>query len=804
MTDDRLPRGFLRRSGGRSKPMGAGLVMAVLLGLPTAGWTQLELSELRGRAIDPGGAPLPAAVVSLLDQRGAALRTATCDAAGRFVLQGIVPGSYYLRATSGPLVSSLQNVVVGSALAGEIEVRLAARSAETVVVTSNTELPALETRTSLSGESVQQVPARLSGGGLRAAVASTPGWSTEDNGLMHVRGVDDGFLYVVDGVPLYERFDTLFGVSPEANQVSSLNVLTGHLPAEFGLKAGGVIEINTGTALRDDWSGVLEGSGASEGTGAGNGRLVGPLGKKAVMALYASGETSDRFVDPVDPGNLHSHGSAYQGDVRVLFKPAERDSITFGLRYGHSEFEVPNSRDQQEAGQDQHQKLDHGVPMVSWQRSWSEKTVSQLAAVGFWNSNELQPSPNDTPMSTFAERSGNRFGLLGSTTHRLGRHVLKAGFEVARVHTDESFTFHVTDPVEGQEANLSDGALQFTSDNPFVFESRDRGLQLSAYGQDTWRALSSLVLNFGLRFDRSALPTAETSWGPRLGVAYRLGRTTTLRASVDRYFQPPQLEWLLLSSSDEARVLSPFAEEGLPGGAAPPAERQWAYEIGGEQWLGHAARVGMALWYRQGTDVDDPNVFFGTTIIFPNSVGEQKARGLDLRLDVPRRNGLGGFVSYTLSKIDQYGPITGGLFLEDDFLDIGPGTKFTPDHDQRHVGVLGLNYRRGGFWAAATGRYESGTPVGVDLTDLDKLQARPGADRVDFEKGRVKPRTVFDLTAGIRLLRVGSMAVEAGAEVLNLTDEAYAYNFGNPFSGTHFGPPRTLTLKLRLASANGS
>ena len=34
-----------------------------------------------------------------------------------------------------------------------------------------------------------------------------PGWATEDNGLLHSRGVDDGFLYVVDGVPVYERLD---------------------------------------------------------------------------------------------------------------------------------------------------------------------------------------------------------------------------------------------------------------------------------------------------------------------------------------------------------------------------------------------------------------------------------------------------------------------------------------------------------------------------------------------------------------------------------------------------------------------
>ena len=37
------------------------------------------------------------------------------------------------------------------------------------------------------------------------------------------------------------------------------------------------------------------------------------------------------------------------------------------------------------------------------------------------------------------------------------------------------------------------------------------------------------------------------------------------------------------------------------------------------------------------------------------------------------------------------------------------------------------------------------------------------------------------------------------AAVLNLTDARYAFNFGNPFSGTHFGAPRTFRLDLKLA-----
>jgi len=41
-----------------------------------------------------------------------------------------------------------------------------------------------------------------------------------------------------------------------------------------------------------------------------------------------------------------------------------------------------------------------------------------------------------------------------------------------------------------------------------------------------------------------------------------------------------------------------------------------------------------------------------------------------------------------------------------------------------------------------------------------------------------------------------SLGVRASA--LNVFDQRYAYNFGNPFSGTHFGAPRTLSLAVRL------
>ena len=266
-------------------------------------------------------------------------------------------------------------------------------------------------------------------------------------------------------------------------------------------------------------------------------------------------------------------------------------------------------------------------------------------------------------------------------------------------------------------------------------------------------------------------------------------------ASVGRFFQPPQAENLLLSSSELAWSLSPFTDE-TGGGAELEPERQTVVEVGFEHAIARRLRLDVAVWRRWITDVADPNVFFGTTILFPNSVAEGRASGIDVRIEVPRTRGWSGYASYANALVVQYGPILGGLFLEDEVIEIGPGTAFTPDHDQRNVGSFGISYdaETPGLSVSVSGRHESGTPLEVDDDELDELAERPGAELVDFERGRVKPRTLFDAALSKRIVKRGSTELSVRLFVANLTGQRFAYNFGNPFSGTHFGPGRSVQI----------
>jgi outer membrane receptor protein involved in Fe transport len=424
--------------------------------------------------------------------------------------------------------------------------------------------------------------------------------------------------------------------------------------------------------------------------------------------------------------------------------------------------------------------------------------VTQAAVYHRRGSAALAGSANDTPLFAEADRALVRTGALAAVTLQRGPHQLKIGGEAQSLSLDEDFGFFVTDEEAGEEAGLSDEALEHDEDDPFNFSGRARPSIWSFYLQDTWQAGAALTVAAGVRFDHSTLLLDRDQWSPRAGLAYRMGSATVARASVSRFYQPPQSENLLLSSSEEARELSPLEEEDIEGGAEVEPERQWAIEAGVEHRFGRFSVDG-AYWRRGVREAADPNVFFGTTIVFPNAVAKGRAHGFDLRLDVPRARGWSGYGSVTIGSVIQTGPVTGGLFLEDEVAELGPGVEFVPDHDQRVALSTGVTWLhdRSNLTISVTGRYESGTPIQREDEDEDELAERPGAEMVDFDRGRVKPRTVVSVLAAIPILDTDRVRLDLRGTIGNVFDQRYAYNFGNPFSGTHFGAPRTAAVSLR-------
>jgi outer membrane receptor for Fe3+-dicitrate len=76
--------------------------------------------------------------------------------------------------------------------------------------------------------------------------------------------------------------------------------------------------------------------------------------------------------------------------------------------------------------------------------------------------------------------------------------------------------------------------------------------------------------------------------------------------------------------------------------------------------------------------------------------------------------------------------------------------------------------------------------------------ATPNSDLVDFNRGRIKPWSVFNFSTGTSLHREKPVTVSPEFDVQNVFNKRFAYNFGNPFSGTHFGYPRIYGARIKL------
>ena len=281
-------------------------------------------------------------------------------------------------------------------------------------------------RLSLAGESLASAPARIRGRSLQDAIATLPGWATEDNGLLHTRGVDDGFLYVIDGVPVYERLDALNGNAPDTQSLASISVITGYVAPEFGYKAGGVIEVQSQPAT-ERWRGTLDlglGSNATRTLGAMAG---GKLGQGVGLRLVGSSLRSGRFLDPVHPDNLHNTGSQATTSGGLDYDEGARDRVTLGWTIGRARYDVPNTDEQEAAGQDQRQRVWNGSVTGSWQRVWSDGTVMHVAAYHRRSGVELEGSELDVPLFAESDRQLARTGGVVGVTHQRGATPVQGG-----------------------------------------------------------------------------------------------------------------------------------------------------------------------------------------------------------------------------------------------------------------------------------------------------------------------------------------------------------------------------------------
>src|SRR5215212_9635349 len=450
---------------------------AIVLILCTSAFAQGRIGTVQGTVKDPNGAVVPNAKITITQSVTGYNQTAQTDDDGGFKLVNIPFNTYTVRAEAAGFEADEQAIDLESTVPLNVDLArsVAGTAASVTVSTSSAQIE--PDRTSSDTDISQTVLERPLGASpsraIESIVASTPGFVTDDNGRMHPRGSESQVQYVVDGVPITDNMSAIFSTSLDARTLRTVEVLTGGIPAEFGDKLAGVINVNTRSGLETPTQGGLSFSGGSFSTGE-VGADFSTHTQKFGFLTNLSATTSQRYLDPPTIDNFHNFGRTGKGFFRLDYQFDQNNSLRGTFTFGGTNFQVPNRLAQEIAGQDERQKNRDSSQSFTFQHIFSPTAVGQVSLFNRSGSAKLTSNPLATPVAAFQDRTLQNYGGLASLALTRGTHNIKFGGQVTVTPVREHFSFYPTQPfddiVDENGTVFPNPINSFTAANPFDFK----------------------------------------------------------------------------------------------------------------------------------------------------------------------------------------------------------------------------------------------------------------------------------------------------------------------------------------------
>jgi outer membrane receptor protein involved in Fe transport len=484
---------------------------------------------------------------------------------------------------------------------------------------------------------------------LNQVVLQAPGVAQDSFGQLHVRGEHNGLQYRLNGIIIPEGI-SVFGQTLDPRFVGSLKLITGALPAEYGLRTGGIIDVQTK-------SGVFQPGGDISMYGGSHSDLNPSFdyaGSSGSFNYFVTGdyltntlgiESPDGSSDPLHDRTKQWHGFAFLQDILDA-----ESSVTAILGTSNDMFQIPNQRGLQPSGiggvtglglngeltangqflfpsknlnENQREITHYGI--VSYLRTIGPVDF-QLSAFGRYSSLFFTPDPlGDLLYNGISQTAYKRdvaYGLQAeSAWHASTDHTIRAGV-VYQADDLLSTTSSQVLAVDG------DG-METLPDTPITIadNGKKHAWSYSVYLQDEWKLFPTLTLNYGVRWDQFQAFDAENQLSPRVNFVWTPSDATNIHGGYSRYFSPPPFE--LVATTDVALFVGTTAAADHTD-STPRAERADYYDVGVQQVLFHGLTVGLDGFYKASRNLIDEGQFGAPIILTPFNYKSGRQYGVEL------------------------------------------------------------------------------------------------------------------------------------------------------------------------------
>ncbi|HTD10982.1 MAG TPA: TonB-dependent receptor [Steroidobacteraceae bacterium] len=524
-------------------------------------------------------------------------------------------------------------------------------SLPTIVITAqhlNEERSRIDTQTGASTYTFNAQDIQAEPGGdnvqLNQVMLQVPDAAQDSFGQLHIRGDHNGLQFRLNGVILPDGI-SFFGQTLPPRMIASMKLITGSLPAEYGLRSAGVIDLTTkGGALQPGGEVSLYGGSHSS---------IEPSinygGSSGSNTYFITGDVirNDLGIESPDGRSTPLHDSTRQLHGFGYFEHIFDDSNRLSLIAGSSDdrFEIPNREGlhaadvfvppltvngqtdflSQNLNENQREITDFAA--LSLQHSQGALSM-QTSVIARYSSLQFSPDPNlgDLFFNGLSQQAYKRdvaYGLQSDGAYKLNdSHTLRAGVYAQSDRLTSNTTSQVlqTDPVTGLPVNDVPFGILDDSVNSQSIES--------AYLQDEWRFDGVFTVNYGLRFDHYRAFSSGSQLSPRVNFVWQAAADTTVHAGYSRFFSPPPFE--LVGSTTVAKFANTTAAPAVATDDPVRAERSNYYDFGIQQVLTKALTVGVDSYYKQAIHLIDEGQFGAPIILTPFNYRYGQVYGVEL------------------------------------------------------------------------------------------------------------------------------------------------------------------------------